>query len=401
MTFNVLSMSKKAIKLISLLLTALVCFALCSCEPKNSLYKKPVEHEHAMPLLMYVGCYDDTGRAGQPKFTDADLQTLIDGGIHEFILLSTHMPTYYQDIDENGNAVGDAKRLCTKEDIYSLTMEDLGVDSEYDLQLKQEQVIRDTYVEVSHKLSTINQQTDYEIELAKRILAIDPEAKLWFSLPHTKIIEGATFYAEHYMDIIYTKIKLAFTPEEFEKNVAGMYWATENATGNVFDTENLVDFGNPLVKAAKYCSDIIHEDGKTMIWIPFTTLGIQYDRIGFIANQTDIFDYVYLQPGYLWNEEKEPFITYISDSVKAGAVLTTAGTSYGGEKKSSTVIGAEIELDARTVTGSAAEDHMRRYNAYVENFSQFKADKLIAIYCSNRTAMFNAEVNEMLLKWYN
>ena len=392
---------KKLIQLASFVLAAAMCVLMCSCEPKNSLYKEPVEHEHAMPLLMYVGCLDETGRAGYAKFTDEDLQVLVDGGINDFVLLTTFMPTYYQDIDENGNAVGEVKRLCTKEDIYTLTMEDLGVDSEYDLQLKQERVISESYTTPAGDESPINVQTDYEIELAKRILAINPDAKFWFSLPHTKIIEGATFYAEHYMDIIYTKIKLAFTPEEFEKNVAGMYWSTEDAGGSVFDTENLVDFGNPCVKAAKYCSDILHEDGKTLMWIPYTTVGDQYTRTGFIANQTDIFDYVYLQPGYYWHENKEQFIGYIKDSVSAGAVLTNAGVPYGGEKKSSTVIGAEVEMDIRLVAGADPEGHNRRYNVYVENFSQFKADKLIAIYCSDRTAVANATVNEMLLEWYN
>ena len=265
---------KKLVKLFSFVLVAAMCVALCSCA-KTGLRSKPVDLEHVMPLLMYVGCGDDSGKASQPKFSDEQLQQLTDAGINEYVLLTTFMPTYYCDIDENGNAVGEPQRLCTKEDIYTLTMEDLGVDSEYQLQLKQEQVIRDTYVTPSDNKSTINQQIDYEIELAKRILAINPNAKFWFSLPHTKMIEGATFYAEHYMDIIYPKIKIAFSEEEFDKNVGGLYWSTEDAGGTVFDTENQVDFGNPIVKAAKYCSDILHEEDKTLMWIPYTTMGQQ------------------------------------------------------------------------------------------------------------------------------
>ncbi len=390
---------KKLVKLFSFVLVAAMCVALCSCA-KTGLRSKPVDLEHVMPLLMYVGCGDDSGKASQPKFSDEQLQQLTDAGINEYVLLTTFMPTYYCDIDENGNAVGEPQRLCTKEDIYTLTMEDLGVDSEYQLQLKQEQVIRDTYVTPSDNKSTINQQIDYEIELAKRILAINPNAKFWFSLPHTKMIEGATFYAEHYMDIIYPKIKIAFSEEEFDKNVGGLYWSTEDAGGTVFDTENQVDFGNPIVKAAKYCSDILHEEDKTLMWIPYTTMGQQYDRIGFISNLTDVFDYVYLQPGYLWHEEKEPFVNYIKNSVEAGAVLSTSGTIYGGEKKSSTVIGVEIELDNKVVIGKEAENHMRRYNAYVDNFSQFKSDKLIAIYSSNSTNMFTDTVTNLLFEWY-
>lgn len=390
---------KKLVKLFSFVLVAAMCISLCSCA-ETGLRSKPVDLEHVMPLLMYVGCGDDSGKASQPKFTDEQLQQLTDAGINEYVLLTTFMPTYYCDIDENGNAVGEPQRLCTKEDIYTLTMEDLGVDSEYQLQLKQEQVIRDTYVTPSDNKSTINQQIDYEIELAKRILAINPDAKFWFSLPHTKMIEGATFYAEHYMNIIYPKIKIAFSEEEFDKNVGGLYWSTEDAGGTVFDTENQVDFGNPIVKAAKYCSDILHEEDKTLMWIPYTTMGQQYDRIGFISNLTDVFDYVYLQPGYLWHEEKEPFVNYIKNSVEAGAVLSTSGTIYGGEKKSSTVIGVEIELDNKVVIGKEAENHMRRYNAYVDNFSQFKSDKLIAIYSSNSTNMFTDTVTNLLFEWY-
>ena len=43
---------------------------------------------------------------------------------------------------------------------------------------------------------------------------------------------------------------------------------------------------------------------------------------------------------------------------------------------------------------------MTRYNAYVENFSQFKSDKLIAIYCSNSNDMFVETVTELLFQWY-
>lgn len=392
---------KKLLKLFSFVLVAAMCIAMCSCA-KTGLRSKPVDLEHVMPLLMYVGCGDDSGKASQPAFTDEELQQLTDAGINEYVLLTTFMPTYYCDIDENGNAVGEPQRLCTKEDIYTLTAEDLGLesDSEFDLTNAQEKIIRDSYVTPADNKSTINQQIDYEIELAKRILAINPNAKFWFSLPHTKIIEGATFYAEHYMDVIYPKVKIAFSEEEFEKNVGGLYWSTEDAGGNAFDVENQVDFGNPAVKAAKYCSDILHEDNKTLMWIPYTSAGRQYERIGFISNLTDVFDYVYMQPGYLWHAEKEPYVGYIKSSVEAGAVLNSNGAIYGGEKKSSTVIGVEIELDRKVISGNEAEAHMTRYNAYVENFSQFKSDKLIAIYCSNSNDMFVETVTELLFQWY-
>ncbi len=389
---------KKLTRIISLFLIAVmgISITLTSCAP-NSLRDKPVEHEHVAPLLMYVGLGSDSGKRAYKDFTDSDLQKIVDAGVNEFVLLTTFMPLYYCDIDEQGNAVGEPKLLCSEEDINSLTMEELGATTETDYQITKEKIIKD-FGKGANK-STINIQIDFEIELAQRILAINPDAKFWFSLPHMKIFDGAKFYAERYMNVIYPKIKLAFTQEQFEKNVGGLYWSTEDAGGRFFNTDNLVDFDNSLVKAAKYCSDIVHADNKTLMWIPYTTAGSQIERVGMISNLTDIFDYVYLQPGYFWHESKKDFITLIDNSVSAGAVVNMSGVIYGEEKKSSTVIGAEIELDNNFLF-KGKEDHLDRYNVYVETFSKYKKDKLFAVYCADRNHIMQPEVTELLFKWW-
>ena len=392
-------LAKSAVRLISAVSAAAMCLALCSCEPKNSL-RDPVELDRIMPVLLYTGIGFGNGTQACPEFTEADIRKMTEAGITDFILNTAVSPIYYRDIDEYGNEISESKLLCSKEDIDTLTMEDLGVDSEYELETKKEQIKSNITIQADDR-DTINAQIDFEIELGKRILSVNPDARLWFSFPFIKIDDGAEFYAQHYMDVIYPKIKLAFSEEEFEKNVCGMYWATENASGTNWNSENLVDFDNPVVKAAKYCADIIHEDGKTFIWIPFTLNGKQTERSAIIANQTDIFDYVFFQPGYLWGDEKEPYLDIIQNSVTNGVFMNSNGTPYGGEKKSNTVIGVEIELDNKFITLSDGDEYLRRYNGYVEHFSQFKHDKSMAFYCSNRDNMMNPEVFELFKEWFN
>lgn len=395
---------KKFIRVFSLLMALLmVALPLCSCSDStfkgnSSLRKKAVEHEHVAPLLLWVGLSGENGTQDRAVYGDELLQRLVDDGVSEYVMLTGYQPLYYNEIDEAGNDISDPLPLFTEADIDTLTKEDLGVETDLDFTLKIEALKKQ--VPTGSSKSTINRQIEYEIELAKRIIAIEPDAKIWFSLPHVKVFECASFFVQHYMDIIYTKVKLAFTEEEFAKNVWGLYWATEDAGGN-WDQDDPVLFGNSLVKAEKYCSDILHKDGKTLMWIPYTTDGSQIDRIGMIANTTDVFDYVYLQPGYLWHEYKEPFLDLIDKTCETGAVVNYSGTIYGGEKKSSTVVGVEIELDNKFLFKST-EDELDRYlNGYVAHFEKYKDDKLFAVYCGDQRDVVQPEVYELLVKWWN
>ena len=97
-----------------------------------------------------------------------------------------------------------------------------------------------------------------------------------------------------------------------------MYWVREDVpakTYDVFNTQNLVDFDNKTVKAMKACTDAVHKDDKLTFWCPYyrptADIGLP---IGFIANQTDIFDYVILQPNHLFEDGLEDNIEIIKQS---------------------------------------------------------------------------------------
>ena len=72
----------------------------------------------------------------------------------------------------------------------------------------------------------------------------------------------------------------------------------------------------------------------------------RYQRIGYIANKTDIFDAVTIQPKIYFGDNTTDEIGFLKESLdKQAFVDPDTGEILGGTKTSSTNIGIEIELD--------------------------------------------------------
>ncbi len=366
--------------------------------PTGYTYKNPyAENMNIKPMLLYVG-YAFNSTTTYAEFTDEDIKQMTDSGIKDFVLLTTSSPKAYYDIDEKGNNVGELKHIITEEILASMTLDDLNSGS---FDLSSMTALYRTRSKSTTDDMTLNQQTMYEIELAKRILEINPDAKFWFNLPHIECMALGDHYAKPYVNVIYKLIKTQFTEEQFEKNVGGLYWSSEDtgAWDTPFDNKNTVDFGNPMMKTAKYCSDFVHADGKTLLWIPFTKTEGQILRIGYTANTSNIFDVVFMQAGYFWHEEDKDMIDLLQRSTKANAVLNSSGVPYGGKKTSDTVVGAEIEIDT-SIAFSDGQEYLDRYYGYYNALIEYKDTSAIAFYCGDKRSLMYDSVYSEIAKWY-
>ncbi len=367
--------------------------------PSTDSYKNPYLDDHDLsPLLLYTGY---KGTAKYPDFTDEDLQQLADAGVKDYLVISGACPNYYYEIDDSGNNIGELQQILSDETIEKETAQRLNKNGTFDtasLIVEYKKRMKDYNKD---ETVTLNQCIQYEIDLFKRIVETSPDARIWISFPFINDAPFAEYYARPFVHVAYKLVKAKLTEEEFNKNFAGMYWASED-TGfwdTTFDKTNFTDFDNPLCKAANYCTAFLHADGKTHIWIPYTTLDDQITCIGYIANRTNIFDAVFMQAGYFWHEENKDMIDLLQRSTKANAVLNDDGVVYGGEKTSDTLVGAEIEID-QNISLSKGEEYFARYKAYYDALIQYKDTSPIAIYAEDRRGLMYETVFDNVADWY-
>ena len=199
---------------------------------------------------------------------------------------------------------------------------------------------------------------------------------------------------------LYPYLKNNTDPQIWENNIKGFYWLKEDVPEtmyNCFDIENLVDFNNAEVRAMKACNDAVHEDGKLTFWCPYyRSTNDTGKHIGFIANQTDIFDYVILQPNHVFTDGLDYNIDLIKEATLQNAVLNKSYVAWGGEKKSSTMVGAEMESQSNLYSGKDREKNLERYQAYVDAYQDFLGKYSIAMYYGERNSVMSETVFNQL-----
>lgn len=376
----------KFVKLASLLLTTSIAAGVIpSCGPNSN-------NQAIKPLFLYVGYRYNSTSVKYATYTDEDLKILNEIGVSEVCINFGNAAASYIPDGET-----EPKPIVTEDDIKNITLEMIGSTSGGILNT----VISD-YLEKIKGLDEkllIEDFADFAIEFAERLVAVNPEIEIWYTFPDIFIASLAELYIEPFLHY-YDRLKAGTDPDIWRNNIKGMYWAREDVPVNMYDnlnTENTEDFDNATVKAMKACADAAHKDGKLTFWCPYFRNNNDVARpIGYVANQTDIFDYVIIQPGYVFDESLKGNIDIIKESTIKNAVLDDDGVPYGGDKKSDTVIGPEIEMQAENFNGAngkAAED---RYQAYVDNYKDMLGKYPLAFYCGSRPSQMDDKVIEFL-----
>lgn len=348
-------------------------------------------------LLLYVG-------PNLPKYTDADIKKmLIDDPVNtkEFVITDNHAQ-YNTYIGSDGRLTD----IITPDKINAMTID--RIDSTGNLES-----IKSDYLNFYNnidKKNSLDYFSDEAVSLALKLIKTDPSVKIYIAIP------GVNFHAltDEYIEPVKEKVMKGIKQKldkvntsYFEKNIEGFYFSTEGVPYyySWFKPDKTIDFNNPIVKTMSGLSNEIHQVyNKKFIWIPYYggTLDEEefynkdsFVRIGYIANRTDIFDYVILQPSYYFSAASKN-IPYIKASTDINAVLDIDQNIIGGIKSSKTVIGAEMEIDKQIVpatgTESAAKAYQERYQEYVKAFKGTQQKYPVAFYAGSRDDLFTDAV---------
>jgi len=352
------------------------------------------ERHNANIVMVYSGFWwGPTARYPMP--TSRNLEAMRAVGMNEFVII-TGPPalSYYDDDDVN-------HPIITQEDIDNVEAWKTSAARypegdhrreqrhQYLKGVMTSQLIR--HMDSNFLLMNVNQVARYQIATAERILEHIPDAKLWFTFPTTSIYSLALNFYEPYINHLYNYIKAHFEGDVWDNNVMGFYFADEEVSYYMmhFDYENEVDFANPMVRLMLQLSRHVHDDDKMMLWMPFAaprglsanpdgTSHPRVTRIGHIANRTDIFDFVLMQPNHLFYHHTDMNLTAAYLSSRANTVMDSAGNIIAGEKTSSTTIGIIVELEEdqfrsgnpRAAHPMTPEETKARFRNYLEYYRE-------------------------------
>lgn len=348
-------------------------------------------------LLLYVG-------PGLPKYADGDIKKmLVDDPINtkEFVI-TENGPQYNTYLNNQGSLTD----ILTPEKINALTID--KIDSTGILNSVKSDYLN-FYKNIDRK-NSLDYFSDEAVDLALRLIKTDPSVKIYIAIP------GVSFHAlaDEYIEPVKEKLikgskeKLdKVNPNYWQKNIEGFYFSTEGIPYyySWFKPDKTIDFNNPVVKTMNSFSNEIHQVyNKKFVWIPYYGGSLNMEeyynkdsfvRVGYIANRTDIFDYVILQPTYYFYSDFKN-IPFIKASIENNAVLDNEQSIIGGIKSSNTIIGAEMEIDKNyaPVAGkeSFAKAYGERYREYVNAFKEAGKKCPIAFYAGSRDDLFNEAV---------
>ena len=301
---------------------------------------------------------------------------------------------------------------------------------------------------------------EHVASLASNMVKNIPNCRLWIGLP--PMLPGAYFLAGRYETVCFELLKyvksrsdVANTP--YWDNVVGIYYGTEDIpagyvafdetqVGKSFVDGNWVyeDFDCPIVHTMRTLKNSFAkqvDDSKSMqwLWIPYYknfffggegnplaeyTTGIP-QRVGSVVNNTDIFDFVILQPSHYDRDYNYDNIALISKCALQGVCLqddyivnesagtyelrsdnlVQVGSDYAPDGIKRAIIGVEMEID--TQINDEAKDRLTRYADYVNGFGKFilgfgdnMEKRPTAFYAADRNSLMDNNVYQKVKDFF-
>lgn len=376
----------------------LLIFALLPSCSETSLRK------HDTPpvlnvVFMHVGSRGNDRLLNYPMYADSDIEKLMSIGVNEVcIAYGSDVVSYTPD------GASEPVEIVTVDDVYNeITKEVVDGDNESGTKYLMSQTVYSEKLQKTNKDLYMEDQANAGLKLAERLVNANPDIKIWYSFPHIIVQALAGKYLEPWTQY-YNYMKNSTPAEVWEKNIVGFYWLPEDVTDVYarFNTENDVDFDNAMVRLMKDCAELVHNDDKLTFWCPYYAPNTSTaTTLGYIANRTDIFDYVILQPGHLFVENWKDNIDRTRNCAEQNTVLDMAGNVIGGEKISSTVIGPEIEMEGSLFTGNRSEEMKARYRDYYDAYHNMYGTWSTAFYCGERSSIMTPAVFDYLDEYLN
>ncbi|MDP4184823.1 MAG: DUF4855 domain-containing protein, partial [Bacteroidota bacterium] len=207
-------------------------------------------------------------------------------------------------------------------------------------------------------------------------------AKIWIGTPGdtSRNFSIAGVSIDPFMNYI-NYIRDQIGASKWANNIRGIYMNQESVYGTV-DYNNIM--GNPTIKLMSDLSKRVHKTlKKEFLWIPYYGYGSDPNtiikNIGYVADQTNIFDYVVIQPHYYFDGSVRTNVEGVYYCVKNQNVSYRDGQPVV-TKKSKTAIGPEMELDWHIVSPNNYKDQLSRYLDYVSKYIEFKSTVPVVFY---------------------
>jgi len=365
-------------------------------------YKEP---EYDLPdsikmdkgILLYMGY---NGNFGYPSdklyetYTEDDIRKLKDSGVEQFVLLPTGAYNYVKADDES-------TAVLLKSDVDAITQDMLGTTNALDMEKIKGEFNKSLDATTGGPQRGMDWLVEEYITLTNRILSVDSDADIWYSFPDVLVYPIANKYTDVFIEHILNALKAKLPEDVWNKNVGGFYYCSEAVVAwyTAFDTSNKENFGNNMVQGMRDLSNAVHRENKKFLWIPYYQSGGEHQnafRIGNIANTTNIFDFVCIQPNYYFDARKENWVTAVESIVADNMVKDHNGKVMAGGKTSKTQIGPEMEIDERAPNA----DYIERFQKYVDAYKKYVGKAPMVFYAGDRNATLSKEVLEQIAIMY-
>lgn len=341
-------------------------------------------------LLLYVGTTKPSSWSVYPAYTSSDISKLVAMNNDFTIVSSNTMYNYY-------NKNGVPTEIVSNATINNIQASDIQYADQLDQVKSDYRSLKTTYSPSSSV--TLDKLAEAEAALAKQLVNASPNVTLWLSFPVVHFAACADAYKEpftYFISLLKTKLGNSI----WNNNVRGFYWGTEEV-GQYYTkfNENSPSqyYNNVHIELMADMSNLIDSYGKQFIWMPFmrtdsgTTTAYSFIRAGYVANKTNIFDYVLLQPGYYQHSDMYNQLIYARNSARDNKVYNNSGAVIGGSKTSSTKIGFVMEIDSK-IDGTNWKEYNDRYWEYTDKLTPLRNSCPVSFYASDRDSLMNSVV---------
>ena len=347
-----------------------------------------------------------------PEFTQAQCNNFVNNsGATEFLIVNN---TYYNYCQPNDAIL----RYDWVSDFDNVPASYYGTTSTSqinDIKAKMKAAI-DKYNKDDSSVHNLTAYVDRCVSLVKKLVNADSNCKIWLTFPVLlyDCYVAAVRYNYYYETYILNAFKTKLTASGHWDNIVGFYYSNESIEPWFTNFDNSAvnsQFNNPVVMNMKYLSDKVKAQGKKMLWIPYyrsPSGDDRYSRLAYVANKTNIFDYVILQPTYYFDASLGASnVTLVKNCVTSQACKYSSGSTVGGSKTSSTDIGAEMELNSYYTKGNgstSAAEYKSRYETYGDNLSGFitgSPKRDVAFYAGNPDEITQSAVFNRVSSFFN
>lgn len=238
-------------------------------------------------------------------------------------------------------------------------------------------------------------------KLITRIANNNTDSKVWISTPEIGYLKNSDGFYSYYEKIktYLEDVKEAIGNSIWSQNVKGIYMNSE-AIYEGFPDGNM--FNNTQIKLMNNLSSYIHSSlCKKFLWIPYYGYGTNSYKftlsLAFVANRSNIFDYVIIQPHYYFDSSCVKNLDAVYYSVKNQYVSLPNGLPVAERTPAATAkIGFEMELDGNYLLSDS--ESLKKYNDYVQKFKELRGTCPICFYGGGEA--YIEDINEVIQRFY-